>query len=48
VLRHTFGLGGQNSLFDAKYILAKDTVLRPLHDACVSYSEALLKRENAT
>jgi hypothetical protein len=33
------------SLFAGKFVLAKDTVLRPMHRACVSYCSALLAKE---
>lgn len=45
--RDAFGLGDQESRFEGKFILAKDTVLRPMHKACYSYCQALIERESA-
>lgn len=44
-MRKRYELGEGPSLFSGKFILSKDTVLRPMHADCLAYSKALLQRE---
>jgi len=46
-VRRVFKLGDQKSLFEGKFVLSKDTVLRPMHEACLRYSHALLDKHAA-
>jgi hypothetical protein len=43
-IRSTFTLDNQQSLFDGKFILSKDKVLRPMFAACQRYCVARLAR----
>jgi hypothetical protein len=45
-IRRTFTLDSQQSLFDGKFILSKDKVLRPMFTACQRYCETRLARGN--
>jgi hypothetical protein len=45
-VRSVFKLGSQASLFDGKFILAKNSVLRPMHRACVRYAQATLEADS--
>jgi hypothetical protein len=37
-----FRIDGQESMFEDKFILSKDTVLRPMHKKCTEYCESIL------
>ena len=45
-MREHYKLGDQASLFDGKFIMSKDTVLRPMYADCVAYSRAVLEKES--
>ena len=45
-VRKVFDLDDQESIFEGKYILSKDTVLRPMAKACSEYSTAIIEKES--
>ena len=46
-IRQRFHLGEQQSLLPGKFVLSKDTVLRPWVAACTAYCERLIRKEAA-
>jgi len=45
-MREHYGLGEQASMFDGKFILSKDTVLRPMYSDCLQYCRSLVQQES--
>jgi hypothetical protein len=47
-MRCFFDLGEQESIIKGRFILSKDTVLRPMLEGCRKYCKAILERKTAT
>jgi hypothetical protein len=46
-MQEVFELGDQESIFEDKFILSKDKVLRPMYVACITYCKEILARISA-